>query len=52
MRPQRKPFVVEIRKAKQVCRKPAPAGANRTDPAVRTGVGATVSLAVQSEGRV
>lgn len=52
MRPQRKPFVVEIKRTKQLCRKTAVAGANRTDPAARAGARTTVSLAMQSEGRV
>jgi hypothetical protein len=51
MRPQRKPFVVEIKKTKQFCRKPVPAGASRPDAAMKTGTKTAVGLAIRSEGR-
>ncbi|WP_416064960.1 hypothetical protein ACK9YZ_20240 [Rhizobium sp. ZK1] len=51
MRPQRKPFVVEIEKTKQLCRKPVPAEANRPDAAMKAGTKMAVGLAVRSEGR-
>lgn len=51
MRPQRKPFVVEIKKTKQFCRKPVPAEANRPDVAMKTRTKMAVGLAVRSEGR-
>ncbi|MBB3391393.1 hypothetical protein FHT82_004165 [Rhizobium sp. BK275] len=37
MRPQRKPFITEIKKTKQFCRKPVPAEANRPDAAMKAG---------------
>lgn len=52
MRPQRKPFVVEIKKTKQFCRKPTPAEANRPDAVMlQRGAKTTVGLAIRSEGR-
>lgn len=51
MRPQRKPFVVEIKKTKQFCRKPASIEAHRADAVVRTGAKTAVNTAVRSEGR-
>jgi len=54
MRPQRKPFVVEIKKTKQFCRKPAPAEASCPGAAMRTETKTAVDLdpAIRSEGRV
>jgi len=51
MRPQRKPFVVEIKKAKQFCRRPASTGANRADAVVQTGAKEAVDVALRIEGR-
>ena len=51
MRPQRKPFVVEIKKTKQFCRKPASTKANRVDAVVQTGAKKAVDMAPWSEGR-
>ncbi len=47
MRPQRKPFIVEIKKAKQFCRKPAATAGNRTDVVAK----AEAKSAVRGEGR-
>jgi hypothetical protein len=51
MRPQRKPFVVEIKKAKQFSRKPTAAGAGSTDTSAPTGAQKVVSTAFRTEGR-
>lgn len=49
MRPQRKPFLVEIKKTKQFCRKPAEA--NRPGAALRIGTKKAVGPAIRREGR-
>jgi len=51
MRPQRKPFVVEIRKTKQFCSKPASIKVNRADAVVQTGAKKAVDMALRIEGR-
>ncbi len=50
MRPQRKPFVVEIKKAKQFSRKPASAGAGRIEVATPTVAERAAKAAFRSEG--
>ena len=51
MRPQRKPFITEIKKTKQFCRKPVPAEADRPGAALRTRAKMAVGLAIRNEGR-
>jgi len=51
MRPQRKPFIVEIKRTKPFCRKPAPVEANPRDAAMQGGTKTTVGLAIRREGR-
>lgn len=50
MRPQRKSFIVEIKRTKQFCRKPVPTEANRPDAAMKTGTKMAVGLVIRSEG--
>lgn len=51
MRPQRKPFIVEIKRTKSFCRKPGPVEANPRDAAMQRGTMTTVGLAIRREGR-
>ena len=51
MRPQRKPFVVEIKKTKQFCRKPVSTEASRADAVAPVGAKTAANMAVRSEVR-
>ncbi|RKD69386.1 hypothetical protein BJ928_104526 [Rhizobium sp. WW_1] len=51
MRPQRKPFVVEIKKSRRPRSKSSPAQAGREAPSARKGIEASVGLTLQREDR-
>lgn len=51
MRPQRKPFVVEIKKNRRPHSKSSPAQAKRESPGVQKGNGASVGLTLQHRDR-
>jgi hypothetical protein len=51
MRPQRKPFVVEIKKTKQFVRKPASTETGRVDVVLHAGTKTTASTIIRGGGR-